>query len=554
MGQIKNIKLHIVTDIKNLKMEVSSFSEFEVDDRLLKAVSKLQWSQPTPVQKKAIPLALQGKDIIIRAQTGSGKTGAYMIPLIEKLLKDKSTNSSDDTHPFHLVLVPSKELCKQAYRNCVDLLAYCSKLISVVDIGNAQVNSSAHLVSSADIIISTPSKLLAHVNNKTLDLQMLRFLAIDEADVMFSYGYEHDFKLLVDHLPKIYQALLVSATLSNDVQNLKGLILHNPITLQLEESDVPDEEKLKQYVVRCEADDKFLLGYALFKLNLIRGKSLIFVNSIDRCYRLKLFLEQFYIRTCVLNAELPQSVRVHVVDEFNRGVYDIVIATDDSISMETNVSVPRPKPKKKKSSKKDDKEFNVARGIDFQDVDNVLNIDFPTDPKNYVHRIGRTARGYNTGTALSFVASEEDSSSLKKVEEHLKCGSNCVLTPYNFKVEEIDGLRYRVTDVFNKITKIKVREARLKEIKSEIYNSEKLKTYFEENPKELRILKHDKVLAPQEQQPHMKNIPEYLVPDALKHVLLKPKRKRKQQHVPFHNKNKKRANDPLKTYKVAKKK
>jgi len=171
-----------------------------------------------------------------------------------------------------------------------------------------------------------------------------------------------------------------------------------------------------------------------------------------------------------------------------------------------------------------------------------------------VHRIGRTARGYNTGTALSFVASEEDSNSLKKVEEHLKCGSNCVLTPYNFKVEEIDGLRYRVTDVFNKITKIKVREARLKEIKSEIYNSEKLKTYFEENPKELRILKHDKVLAPQEQQPHMKNIPEYLVPDALKHVLLKPKRKRKQQHVPFHNKNKKRANDPLKTCKVTKKK
>merc|ERR1712179_565268 len=162
-----------------------------------------------------------------------------------------------------------------------------------------------------DIIIGTPSKVLAHINNKT----------IDEADIMFSYGYEHDLKLLVNHLPKIYQALLVSATMSKDLDNLKGLILHNPVALQLEESDVPAEDKLKQYVVRCEASDKFLLAYALFKLNLIRGKCLIFVNSIDKCYRLKLFFEQFYIRTCVLNAELPQSVRVHVVDEFNRGVY-----------------------------------------------------------------------------------------------------------------------------------------------------------------------------------------------------------------------------------------
>lgn len=532
----------------------SSFNDFELDDRLLKAVAKLHWSQPTPVQTKSIPLALEGKDIIMRAQTGSGKTAAYFIPIIEKLLKAKSL-AEPEVNCLSLVLVPSKELCKQAYRNCVDLLAYCSKAISVLDIGNTQVNNVASLVASANILISTPSKLLAHINNKTVDIQNnLKFLVIDEADIMFSYGYEHDLKLLVNHLPKIYQALLVSATMSKDVDNLKGLILHNPVVLQLEESDIPDEEKLKQYVVRCEASDKFLLAYALFKLNLVRGKTLIFVNSIDKCYRLKLFFEQFYIRTCVLNAELPQSVRVHVVDEFNRGVYDIVIATDDSIQIDTGVTLPRNVKKKKKGKgKKDDKEFNVARGIDFQDVDNVLNFDFPTEAENYVHRIGRTARGSNTGTALSFVASEEDSTNLLKVEGTLKSGSNCTLTPYNFKVDEIEGLRYRVGDVYNKITKIKVREARLKEIKSEIYNSEKLKTYFEENPKELRILKHDKVLAPTEQQPHMKNIPEYLVPDALKHVMLKPKRKRK-QHIPFHDKNKKkRTNDPLKTFKVTKK-
>jgi len=541
-------------------MDTSSFNDFQIDDRLLKAIAKLHWSQPTPVQSKSIPLALEGKDIIMRAQTGSGKTAAYFIPVIEKLLKWKSAKEEGDPRNLYLVLVPSKELCKQAYRNCVDLLAYCSKIVSVIDIGNSPVNSVASLAGSADILISTPSKLLAHINNKTIDVvNELKFLVIDEADIMFSYGYEHDLKLLVNHLPKIYQALLVSATMSKEVDNLKGLILHNPVVLELEESDVPDEDKLKQYVVRCEATDKYLLAYALFKLNLIRGKCLIFVNSIDKCYRLKLFFEQFYIRTCVLNAELPQSVRVHVMDEFNRGVYDIVIATDDSIEMDANTTVPARTLKKgkgkKKKGKKEDKEFNVARGIDFQDVDNVLNFDFPPTAENYVHRIGRTARGANTGTALSFVASEEDSTNLTKVECKLRSGSKCVLTPYNFKVDEIEGLRYRVTDVYNKITKIKVREARLKEIKSEIYNSEKLRTYFADNPKELRILKHDKVLAPNEQQPHMKNIPEYLVPQALKHVMLKPKRKRKQQHIPFHDNNnkKRRTNDPLKTFKVTKK-
>jgi len=537
--------------------EEQSFNHFDVDDRLLKAVSKLQWTIPTPVQQKAIPLALEGKDLIIRAQTGSGKTAAYLIPVIEKLLKQKALSDEDDGS-LSLVLVPSKELCKQAYRNCIDLVAYCSKTLSVIDIGNSNVSSVANLVGSANILISTPSKILAHINNKTVDLQKdLKFLVIDEADIMFSYGYEQDLKTLVNHLPTIYQALLVSATMSKDVDNLKGLVLHNPVILKLEESDIPDDEKLKQYVIRCEATDKYLLAYALFKLNLVRGKTLIFVNSIDKCYRLKLFYEQFYVRTCILNSELPQSVRVHIVDEFNRGVYDVVIATDESISIDTDVNIPTRKVKKKKGKgKKEDKEYSVARGIDFQDVDNVLNFDFPTNAENYIHRIGRTARGYNSGTALSFVACEEDVVYMKKVEAKLKSegGANCVLNPYNFKVDEIDGLRYRVTDAYSRVTKIKVKEARLKEIKGEIYNSTKLKTYFEENPKELRILKHDKALAPTEQQPHMKNIPEYLVPDALKHIMLKPKRKRK-FNVSLYDKNKKRrANDPLKTFKVNKKK
>ncbi|XP_065646742.1 probable ATP-dependent RNA helicase DDX56 [Hydra vulgaris] len=531
---------------------ISNFTDFDIDDRLVKAISKLGWAAPSEIQKRAIPPALEGKDIIIRAKTGSGKTAAYLIPLIQKILKNKESNKPKT---ISVVLVPSKELCKQSYRNALDLTSYCSKLVSVVDLGNSTVQSSSSLISTADILISTPSKILAHINNKTINLKdFLDYLILDEADMMFSYGYEQDLKTITTLLPKIYQALLVSATISEDIKCLEALVLNKPVILKLEESHLPEKDKLNQFVIKCESSDKYLLIYALFKLNLVQGKTLIFVNSIDRCYRLKLFLEQFYIRTCVLNSELPQSSRIHIVDEFNRGVYDIVIATDEAVVINTNLSninQNKEKTKKKKKAMKIKKDYAVARGIDFQDVDNVLNFDFPETGDAYIHRVGRTARGNNHGTALSFVASSEDQRHLMMVEEKLKTdiiAKENILKPYNFKIEEIEGLRYRVNDVISSVTRIKVKDARFKEIKSEILHSNKLKMYFEENPKDLRVLRHDKILKPTDQQPHMKDVPEYLVPSSLRHIMVKSKRKRKQSNIQ-HEKIKKKKTDPLKTFK-----
>lgn len=534
--------------------EPSSFSAFDIDARLLKAISKLGWSNPTPVQNKTIPLSLEGKDVIVRASTGSGKTGAYLVPIIQKTLIQKRIKK--EKQYVSLVLVPSKELCKQAYRNALELTAYCSKEVVVIDIGNPSVPNVSSMLGTANILISTPSKLLAHIAHQSINIKSsMDFLVVDEADLMFSYGYKNDLTALVTHLPKIYQAVLLSATISKDVDNLKRLVLHNPTILKIEGQESVENNKLSQFVIKCEASDKFLLAYALFKLNLIRGKTLIFVNSIDKSYRLKLFFEQFYIRTCVLNSELPQSSRVHIVDEFNRGVYDIVIATDEATVIETEHSE-IVKDKTKKKAKKADKEYNVSRGIDFQDVDNVLNFDFPTTSDAYIHRVGRTARGGNTGTALSFVASKEEQKFLLNIEKRLnteKSSDQVLLKPYNFKVDEIEGLRYRVNDAYNSITKLKVKDTRLKEIKGQIFNSTKLKTYFEDNPKDLKVLRHDKVSAPLDQQPHMKNVPEYLVPETLKHVMLKPRRKRK-RNIPLHDKaKKKRSDDPLKTFKYKKK-
>ena len=535
-----------------IKEMPGKFTDFELDSRLLKGISKIGWSVPSLVQEKAIPLALDGKDVVIRAKTGSGKTGAYTIALIQKVLKAKKKGSIDFEKLISIILVPSKELCKQVYRNVLELCSYCSRDVTIFDTGNSNIQNSKALVSNADILIGTPSKILAHINNETINTKKdLKYLVIDEADIMFSYGYENDICTFISYLPKIYQAMLVSATFSKDVENLKNLMLHNPISLRLKESEFPEEEKLSQYIVKCEASDKFLLIYALFKLNLIQGKSLIFVNSVDKCYRLKLFLEKFYVKSCVLNSELPQYSRVHIVDAFNRGEYDIIIATDEAISVNTDVM--KKKPKKKQNS--GSKEYSASRGIDFQDADNVINFDFPTTSDSYIHRIGRTARGHNSGTALSFVTSLLEQDYLSLLEEYLKSDvtdSGAVLKPYNFKVNEIEGFRYRVNDAYNSISRIKIKNARMKEIKGQILNSTKLKSYFEENPKDLKVLRHDKTLVPTDQKPHMKNIPDYLVPDALKHIMLKPKRKRK-KNITFHDKSKKNKDDPLKTFKYRKK-
>lgn len=493
-----------------------------LDDRLLKAISQLGWSEPTPIQEKAIPLAIDGKDILARARTGSGKTAAFCIPVIQKILTAKQTSSTEQCVKA-LVLTPTKELCHQAYKNLMDLTSSCSREVKVLDI-SPQVplpTQKPMLMEKPDIIVATPTRALAHIKAGNLDLrQSLELLIIDEADLLFSFGYEDDVRGILSNLPKIYQAFLMSATLSEDVRALKRMVLHNAVILKLEESQLPEASQLTQYHIKCEEQDKFTLVYALMKLNLLRGKSIIFVNEVNRCYKLKLFLEQFAIPACVLNSELPVNSRCHIVNQFNEGLYDIIIASDENLLMDPKTKPLDPEKKKDKKRKKKDKEYGVSRGIDFQNVSNVINFDFPCDVDTYIHRVGRTARGDNQGSALSFV-SVKDMDLLVEVEKTLSesgTEEDSVFKPYNFKMDEIDGFRYRAKDAMRMVTKTAIREARLKEIKQEMLASNKLKTYFEDNPRDLQVLRHDKSLHTVKVQKHLKNVPDYLVPQTLRHM------------------------------------
>ncbi|KAF7283821.1 hypothetical protein GWI33_022861 [Rhynchophorus ferrugineus] len=522
------------------------FHEMELDDRILKAIAKLGWQNPTLIQEKTIPLLLEGKDVLVRARTGSGKTAAFSIPVIQKILTLKQTSAHQETKA--LILAPSKELCNQIYKVVKDLTIKCSREVRCIDIAQQDDLNVQRplLIEKPDIIVATPTRALEHILAGNLNIKKtLEMIVIDEADLVFSFGYDKEVKQLLGHLPTIYQAILSSATLSEDVKALKKIVLHNPVTLKLEEPEIAPDSQLTHYLLKAEEIDKATILYALLKLHLIRGKSIIFVNSVDKCYKIKLYLEQFAIKACVLNSELPATIRCHSVNQFNHGIYDIIVASDEKALEEPGTSVPK---QQKKSKREKDKNSGVSRGIDFQFVANVINFDFPLDIQSYIHRAGRTARGNNEGSVLSFVSIKE-TDLLNQVEQKLKQGQDIsIFKSYQFKLDEVESFKYRAKDAWKAVTKIAVREARLKEIKQEIFNCQKLKSYFEDNPNDLQVLRHDKALHTVRIQQHLSDVPEYIVPETLKSlagISRKNKRKRSLSKTDLSKKIKSKKSNPL---------
>ncbi|GAA5999700.1 ATP-dependent DNA/RNA helicase [Rhodotorula paludigena] len=558
---------------------------------LLRALSAQHFAVPTPIQQTLIPLALESsRDILARARTGSGKTLAYAVPLVQGILQRRDRNELGGTRA--LVLVPTRELAEQVrgqIARLVDGLGLGDtegtgiRVVNVVGeqggrkkrktTGGERVERM-QLADRPEIVVATPSRALAHLRSETLHLEHLDYLVIDEADLILSYGHSsEDIRSILSgpwSLPKVYQSFLMSATLTGEVEELKGVVLRNPIVLKLEE-DEDELANLSQYCVRCTEEDKFLLLYVILKLKLIKGKCLIFVNDTDRGYRVKLFLEKYGIKSGVLNAELPFNSRYHAVQEFNRGVFDYLIATDESGleghdrdtnedeegegegTAHTHASTviatqpagsddaaaaapePAPQPSKKRkrkdgsgSAKPSTTEYGVSRGIDFVDVACVINFDLPFSARSYTHRVGRTARAGRTGTSLSFVVprawwgkqkkndvsletARYDEKVWARIEKAQKAKGG-EIKEYRFDLKQVEGFRYRMEDGLRSVTKAAVREARVKEIKNEVLNSEKLKAHFEDNPRDLAFLRHDKPLHPSRVQPHLKHVPGYLMP------------------------------------------
>ncbi|KAI7302097.1 DEAD-domain-containing protein, partial [Hortaea werneckii] len=560
-----------------------TFADLHLDPRLVQAIQHEKFATPTPVQAKGIPLALAGQDILGRAKTGSGKTLAYLLPILHHLLQRKASQGKKSRHTSALILVPTKELATQVANTLKTFTSFCAQEIRFENISRKEdaAVTKARLAENPDIVIATPGQASKWLNQTVLSVDDMKHLIIDEADLVLNYGYEEDLQTLSAALPTGVQKIMMSATLRTEIDALTALFFPDaskPTILDLSAEEAAEKPTLAQYTVRTAEADKFLLIYTIFKLQLIKGKVIIFVADIDRCYRVKLFLEQFGIRSCVLNSELPVNSRLHAVEEFNKGVYDIIIAADENevvgneggkskrqkqkekqkkkeeakaeeqeadedadgaaVDQEAHGEGEKKKTQDKKQGRKGDREFGVSRGIDFRHVACVLNFDLPTTPKSYLHRIGRTARAGQTGMALSFYVpkqeyrkhkptsieqcehDEEVLEAIKKEQQQSSSDtSNSQPNPatpqiqeWAFDMSKLEGFRYRFTDALRAVTRIAVREARTKELRQELINSSKLKQHFEENPDDLRHLRHDQESHAVRQQPHLRHIPEYLLP------------------------------------------
>lgn len=516
--------------------EARSFEELGLDPRLIRALNKKEISiaEPTPIQRVAIPLILQGKDVVARAKTGSGKTLAYLLPLLQKLLST-ADSSRKKLSPSAFILVPSGELCQQVYREVSSLIDSSKAQLKAVQLTSNMPASDLRnaLAGPPDILVSTPSCVAKSLSVGVLKSESindsLEILVLDEADLLLSFGYEEDLKALTALVPRRCQCLLMSATSSADVDKLKKLVLHNPYVLTLPEVEgVKDEvipKNVQQFWVSCGDRDKLVHILALLKLDLVQKKVLIFTNAIDMSFRLKLFLEKFGIKSAVLNAELPQNSRLHILEEFNAGLFDYLIATDDRETKEKEKanegSLTETRKSKKHAKQKLDSEFGVVRGIDFKNVHTVINYDMPLSATGYVHRIGRTGRAYSTGASVSLVSPDE-MEILEEIKSFLGDDENNesnVISPYPLLTKNaVESLRYRAEDTAKSVTKIAVREARAQDLRNEILNSEKLKAHFEVNPRDLDLLKHDKVLSKKPPAPHLSDVPDYLLDATTKEV------------------------------------
>jgi ATP-dependent RNA helicase DDX56/DBP9 len=484
----------------------SSWAEFSVrqglDARIAKTIPKLKIDRPTMVQEQACPAILSGKDVLIRSPTGTGKTLAYIIPMLQRLVSSEMSGN-----PLTMViLVPTKELCGQAFAICSSLLNYLFDTISVDCYTGEDKYRRPNLPT---ILITTPRGLVT-LSKAPLGTQAknnIRFIAVDEADLVLSQGFDKDIRTLVmTVLPKDYQAVLVSATLTDDIETLSGLMLRNPVSIVVEDQDISSvEEKpkstkktsslsapvAKQYYIQATNRDKFLCLYGLLKLEVITGRILIFTSSVDGAYRLKIFFDKFAIASAVFNSEMPLECRHRVLSAFNDNLFKILIASDESSAA--------------------DPETAAHRGIDFSNVTAVVNLEMPASVSNYVHRAGRTARGGKSGVVVTFVDPEK----AHEIEMLGKVSKQREIVDMEVPVVAFEPLRYRVEDVYKGISRRAIAAARQKELLSEILHNEQLKQKLSENSDDVQALRqamrtlreHSKIKW------HLRELPDYLLPD-----------------------------------------
>ncbi|XP_034312668.2 probable ATP-dependent RNA helicase DDX47 [Magallana gigas] len=381
-----------------------TFQSLGIVDVLCEACEQLKWKTPTKIQKEAIPVALQGSDVIGLAETGSGKTGAFALPILQTLL-DKPQRL------YALVLTPTRELAFQISEQFEALGASIGIKCAVIVGGIDMMTQSLMLAKKPHIVIATPGRLVDHLENtKGFNLRSLKYLVMDEADRILNMDFEQEVDKILKAIPRERNTLLFSATMTKKVAKLQRASLQNPVKVEVS-SKYQTVDKLQQYYLFIPV--KFKDVYLVYILNELAGNSfMVFCSTCANTQRVALMLRNLGLTAIPLHGQMSQSKRLGALNKFKSKNRSILIATDVA-----------------------------SRGLDIPHVDVVLNLDIPTHSKDYIHRVGRTARAGRSGVAITFV-SQYDVELYQRIE-HL-IGKKLPL--YKTEEEEVMQLMERVTE------------------------------------------------------------------------------------------------------------
>jgi ATP-dependent RNA helicase RhlE len=367
----------VVADTPAAPIASIAFSDLGLAPELLQAVIDSGYTTPTPIQAKAIPLVLAGRDIMGGAQTGTGKTAAFTLPILQRMLPFASSSSSPARHPVRaLILAPTRELALQVFESVKSYSKY-TPLRAMCAFGGVDIRpQTAELKRGVEILVATPGRLLDHVEQKSVHFNSVQALVLDEADRMLDMGFIPDIKRILAMLPAERQSLLFSATFSDDIKRLADSMLKAPTLVEVARRNQVSETILHRVYPVAEHDKRALLT-RLLKSGEI-SQSIVFTRTKQGCSRLARELQRAGIQADAIHGDKSQHERIKVLDDFKTGQVAVLVATDVA-----------------------------ARGLDIEELPYVINYELPHVPEDYVHRIGRTGRAGRQGKAISLVAAAE---------------------------------------------------------------------------------------------------------------------------------------------------
>ena len=360
---------------------LANFADFHLDPKILKAVAEQGYTQATPIQAKAIPIVLEGRDVMGAAQTGTGKTAAFTLPIIQKLLPNANASTSPARHPIRaLILTPTRELSDQVADNA-SLYAKHTDLRTAVVFGGVDIKPQAMtLRAGVEILIATPGRLLDHLGSKTADLSQVQILVLDEADRMLDMGFLPDLQRIINLIPAQRQTLLFSATFSSEIKKLAQTYLRNPVTIEVARQNAA-ADTVNQVIHFVKSENKRAAIVTILQNRVKAGHTkqcIIFTNSRLGCARLARALEHDGIKAAAIHGDKSQGERMLTLEAFKSGAIDALVATDVA-----------------------------ARGLDISEMPCVINHELPFSAEDFIHRIGRTGRAGSKGDAIALVDDSE---------------------------------------------------------------------------------------------------------------------------------------------------